>query len=115
MPKRDYQASDYRKEASMSVHPWRSNPSDDVAIRAEEDRVAAEKPPTILHRDLPSVLASVIERLAALERDHNDLCRKLMTAPIPHIHPYSLPFNKADLSKKHSDTASGAEMKEVER
>lgn len=49
------------------THPWRSDPQSDAQVRADEDREAAKKPPAILHRDLPDVVASLLKRVAELE------------------------------------------------
>lgn len=57
----------HKHRAVSQPHPWRSDPQSDAQVRADEDREAAKKPPAILHRDLPDVVASLLKRVAELE------------------------------------------------
>jgi hypothetical protein len=65
LPSESIKVIDHR--AVNQSHPWRSDPQSDAQVRADEDREAAKKPPEILHRDLPDVVASLLKRVAELE------------------------------------------------
>jgi len=43
-------------------------------------------------------------RLSALERDHNNLCSRLLGCG--PIHPYSMPWNRHDLPKMNAEDRS---------
>lgn len=73
----------HKHRATCQPHPWRSDPQSDAKVRAAEDREAAKKPPTILHRDIPDVVASLLKRVDSLVKRVGELEEKLRCIETP--------------------------------
>jgi hypothetical protein len=57
-----------------------------------------------MHDETEGLRDDIETRLSALERDHNNLCSRLLSCGV--IHPYSTRWNRHDLPKMNEESRS---------